>query len=169
MKCILWIVVLVLTCGFNSEAKKLIFLRFYDFSGHKFEKGQFIGTTDSSIVVQSDSTQLQIPISKIYSIKTKRSYGHNFLLSALIESVPLSIYYASTGEPRTNDNTLGGIIHDYYTVTPGEGAEIGVFIGVIGGAITGALVSGNSRTFIIDGDIEIWKRISSKIAPKGNP
>ena len=124
MKSILCIVILVITCSFYSEAKKQVFLRFYDFSGHKFEKGQFIRTSDSSIVVQSNSLQLQIPISRIYSIKTKRSYGHNFLLSALIESVPLSIYGASTGEPRTNDNTLGGIIHDYYAVTPGEGQKL---------------------------------------------
>ena len=128
----------ILICT-SVQAQKKTFLRFYDPSGHKFEKGQFITSTDSSIVVFRDSALIEIPISRINFIKTKRSYGNHALISSVIIGIPLTIYAMSTGEPATNENTISGILHDAVAFTPGEAAILGVFGSIVSGVITGAI------------------------------
>lgn len=158
MKCLLCLLTICVLTGLSVDAQKKIFLRFYDPSGHKFEKGQFVTSTDSSIVISRDTALIEIPISSIYSIKTKRSFGHHALVSSLVSGIPLTVYAVSTGEPHTNENTFSGMLHDATTFRPGEAAILGIFGGMVIGTITGAIISGQSKTFIIDGDIKKWKK-----------
>jgi hypothetical protein len=146
-----------------ANAQKKIFLRFYDFSGYKFEKGRLVTSTDSSIVVSRDTLLIEIPISKIYSIKTKRSYGHNALVSSFALAGTGGIIGYAVGEPKSNvkDKYLFGDFE-----SKGFTTTIGVFLGSLSGLLSGALISGGNQTFVIDGDQEIWKRISKKIATR---
>lgn len=166
MNQIIWLLLLIVMCSSSVLAQKKTFLRFYDAFGHKFEKGYLVGSTDSSIVVYRDSITLEIPISKIYTIKTRRSVGHNILISSFIEAIPLTIYAVSTGEPHINDNTFGGSLHDATTFMPGEAAVLGILGGIAGGTITAALLSEKSKTLIIDGNIENWNQMDSNIIRK---
>lgn len=175
MKHLIWIFLLNVLIHNHVEAEKKTFLRFYDFFGNKFESGVFIWENDSSIVIYKDSTNIVVPISKIFSIKTrgyflktKRSNGHNAIvhnaiISSVLVGVPLAIYGVATGEPRINDNTLGGIIHDYYTATPAEGAFLGVLGGVLVGSIAGVLLSVKHKTFVINGNIDNWHKLENRI------
>jgi len=166
MKHIVCLLALVMLIHTFASAQEKIFLRFYDFFGYKFEKGQFIASTDSSIVVSRDTLLIEILISSIYSIKTRRSFGHQTLVSSLITGIPLTIYAVSVGEPPTNENTFGGLLHDAIIFTPGEAAVLGILGGIGSGTILGALLSANNKTLLIGGDKEIWKRISKQITTK---
>ncbi len=163
MKKLICLLVLSILICTSVQAQKKTFLRFYDSYGHKFGKGQFVISTDSSIVVFRNTALIEIPISRIYLIRTKRSYGHNALVGSVLIGIPLTIYATSTGEPPTNENTFSGILHDSVTFTPGEAALLGVFGSVVGGAITGAILSGNSKILAIDGNIENWRQFESRI------
>jgi len=145
------------------QAQKKTFPRFYDAFGYKFEKGYYVGKTDSSIIVHRDSTTLEIPITRIFTVKTRRSVGHNILLSSLIEAIPVTVYAVSTGEPHTNEDTFSGLLHDAVTFTPGEAAILGVFGGMVGGTITGVLLSGKSKILLIDGNMENWNQMTGNI------
>ena len=164
--CLLTISVLI---NLSVVAQEKTFLRFYDFSGHKFEMGRIEMTTDSSIFVSRDTLMIEISVSNIYSIKTKRSFGHQALVSSFITGIPITFYAVSTGESKVNDGTAGGILHDGTTFTPGEAAIMGVFGGMVSGIIIGGIVSGRTQTFVINGDKEIWKKSRNNIALKGKP
>jgi hypothetical protein len=158
MKHIVCLLAMVMMIHTSADAQKKIFLRFFDFSGNKFEKGRLIASTDSSIVVSRDTLLIEIPISKIYSIKTKRSFGHQALVSSFALAIPAGIIGYSSGDPKSND-ALNIFTKD---VT----ASIGIFCGVLSGVLTGALVSRFNQTFVINGDKEIWKRLNKKITTK---
>jgi hypothetical protein len=145
-----------------SHAQKSTFLRLYNLSGHKFQKGHFAGTTDSSLYVYRDSSRIEIPISTIGYIKTKRSLGHNILFSAIPGAIAFAIFGYATGEPNeTTDNniTLGGVVHDMVTPTPAEGLQGGLIIGSVLGTAAGSLITVLSKrtTFRIDGSLDTWK------------
>lgn len=162
MKYIVCLLALVMLIYTPADAQKKIFLRFYDFSGHKFEKGQLVSTTDSFIVVFRDTVLIQVPISSIYSIKTKRSYGHNVLVSSFALAGAGGIIGYAIGDPKSdaNDYSFGDYSSkDFTTFT-------GAFLGSLSGILAGALISGGTQTFVINGDQEIWKRISKQITAR---
>jgi hypothetical protein len=159
MKHIVCLLAMVMMIHTSADAQKKIFLRFYDFSGYKFEKGRLIASTDSSIVVSRDTLLIEIPISKIYSIKTKRSYGHNALMSSFALAGTGGIIGYASGDPITEHSLI-------ISFTKPEAAFIGVFLGSLSGLLTGALISGGNQTFVIGGDKEIWKRINKQITTK---
>lgn len=163
MKYIVCLLVLGMLIYTSSDAQKKRFLRFYDFSGYKFEKGRVERTTDSSIVVSRDTLLIEIPISKIYSIKTKRSYGHNALVSSFALAATGGIIGYAVGEPKSNvkDKYIFGDYESKSFTTPS-----GAFLGVLSGILTGALISASNQTFVINGDQEIWKRINKQITTK---
>ena len=145
-----------------SQAQKRTFLRFYNLTGHKFQKGHFAGATDSSIYVYKDSGKIEIPASTIGYIKTKRSLGHNILVSAIPAAVTFAIYGLATGEAKQtteSDITLGGILHDATTFTPAEGFQAGLIVGGVAGTATGTLITALTKraTFRINGSLEDWR------------
>lgn len=156
MKHIVCLLALVILIHTSADAQKKRFLRFYDFSGYKFEKGQFVSSTDSSIIVFRDTSLIQIPISSIYSIKTKRSYGHNALVSSFALAGTGGIIGYASGDPKSEPSMI-------ISFTKPEAAFIGVFLGSLSGILTGALISGGNQTFVINGDQELWKRINKQI------
>lgn len=158
--CLLALVILIHT---SANAQKKRFLRFYDFSGHKFEKGRFERTTDSSIFVLRDASLIEIPVSKIYSIKTKRSYGHNALASSLALAITGGIIGYAVGEPKSNvkDKYVFGDYESKGFTTP-----TGAFLGGLSGILVGTLTSGGTQNFVINGDQEIWKRVSKQITAR---
>jgi hypothetical protein len=155
MKHIFCLLILGILVHTSVDARKKTFLRFYDFSGHKFEKGRFVASADSLVIVSRDTALIEIPISSIYSIKTKRSYGHNALMSSFALAVPAGIIGYSSGDPKSDDG--------WNMYTKDVTAFIGVVCGVLSGTLIGAIISGSNQTFVIDGDKEIWKRASSII------
>jgi len=162
MKRLFWLLTFSVLINLSVGAQEKTFLRFYDFSGHKFEKGQVVTFTDSSIVVFRDSALIQIPISSIASIKTKRSYGHNALVSSFALAVTGVIIGYAIGDPKSNSNnySFGDYSSKDFTTTTGA------FLGGFSGILTGAVISGSSQKFMINGDVEIWKQIRGKITLK---
>lgn len=163
MKHIVSLLVLVMLIYTSADAQKKRFLRFYDFSGHKFERGRVERTTDSSIFVLRDALLIEIPVSKISFIKTKRSYGQNALLSSLALAATGGIIGYAVGKPKSDVKytyDLGDYeSRDFTTFT-------GVVLGGLSGVLAGALISAGSQTFVINGDQEIWKRINKQITAK---
>lgn len=158
MKKLFPVLLLLVLVDTASRAQTRTFLRIYALTGNKIMKGHFAGTTDSSLLIYKDSGTKAIPFSSIGYIKTKRSLGHNMVISAVVGAVPSAIIGAASGEPPTNDNTFGGILHDAVTFTPGEAAAAGFFVGGIVGAGTGALITAftKSTTFRINGNLNDW-------------
>jgi len=132
----------------NTSAQKKTFIRLYDITGHKFAKGFFTGTTDSSIMLISRNIKTEIPVNKIGIIKTKRSAGNSMLTGALIGAVPGAIIFAagSTGDDG------------FLTYTLRDGIVGGFFGGAVAGAIVGAIVSAGKKRelYKIDGKMENW-------------
>ena len=146
-----------------SHAQKRVFLRLYSPAGNKFQKGYFAGTTDSSLFLYRDSSKTEIPVSDIGFIKTRRSLGHHLLVGALVVAVPSGIIGLASGEPRqtTSGNiSLGSILHDAFTLTPGEGLEVSLVVGGTAGAAGGAIVTASNKkyTYRVYGDRSNWKQ-----------
>jgi len=141
-------------------AQKRTFMRFYTILGDKFAKGYFAGITDSSIIVYRDTVKLEILISRIGTIKTKRSPGHTILISGLTGAVSLGILGSADGEPKINDGTPLGEFHDAIIFTPTKGFAIYGLAGGIVGIATGAVITlfRKSKIFEINENEENWKQ-----------
>jgi hypothetical protein len=152
------LLLLVLAC-YVLHAQKRTFLRIYSLAGNKINQGHFAGTTDSSLLIYKSDTSIEISAQYIGVIKTRRSLGHNVWVGAITGAIPLSILATTSGEPKVNDNTIGGVFHDAVTFTPAEAAIGGFIGGSVIGAASGALVTAFTRhgTFTINGSIDEWK------------
>jgi len=159
MKKLIILIAILLLITAVVQAQKRTFLRLYSLAGFKFQKGYLAGTTDSSLSIYKGGDTIEVPVVNIGYIKTKRSVGHSMWVGALAVGVPSIVYGAASGEPKVNDNTLGGLIHDATVFTPAEGAVTGAFLGGIIGAATGAIISaiGKSTTFKINGSLDEWR------------
>ena len=140
------------------QAQKKTFLRLYGVAGNKFNKGVFAGATDSSIFIYKDSNKVEIPISRIGTIKTRRSSGHTILISASTGAVLLGILGVASGESKVNDGTIGGALHNAFTVTPSEGLAQGLIIGGVLGTATGTIINIFRKKihFTINGNRQTW-------------
>jgi len=152
-------IILALNVTFLLHAQKKIFIRVYDRSGHKSAKGFLAGTTDTSVLILKDSVPMSIHVSGIGYIKTKRSIGHTILISSIIGGATAGIIGAASGEKDINDGTLGGSIHDAFSITPAEGFAAGFILGSIISGGTGAIIhaAGRHHTFTINGNLENFK------------
>lgn len=162
MRKIYFLFFLQLFIYYNSQEQTRTFLRLYNISGNKFQKGHFAGSTDSSIYIHKDSGKMEISVLKIGYIKTRRSLGHNILLSATPAAVGFGVLGLATGEAREttdNDVTLPGVLHDLTTFTPEEGLAAGLILGGLAGTATGSLITVLTKrtTFSIGGDIATWQ------------
>jgi len=147
---ILILILALLSCGLfyaqKEKTKAAPFIRVYDLNGKKIAKGRIASLTDTSLVTGPREKPVNIDVSRIGSIKTKRSAGHNIFLGAVIGTATGAILgIASGGE----DEWWG----------QGEGAAVGgLTMGAIGagvGAITA--IFKKSDTYDIEGDITKWK------------
>ena len=136
-------------------------MRFYTIAGKKFESGHYGGSTDSSVFIYKNKTdssinvyknkeKIEIPISKIGVIRTRRSTGHSIMVGAITGGVPLGILGAATGEEPQPGS--------FFTFTAGQQLKAGLVIGGILGAAVGSLIPGPKKriVFIINGSRVRW-------------
>ncbi len=91
MRKVLYLLLLIIIFNSTLEAQKKTYMRFYTVVGKKFESGFYGGSTDSSIAVYKNKEKIEIPVSKIGVIRTRRSLGHSILVGAAIGGVPLGL------------------------------------------------------------------------------
>lgn len=143
---------------FNVQAQKTIFVRVYDLSGHKIDKGRVHAVTDTSLQLEGESKPTNISARTIGTIKTKHSGGNNVLIGAI------------TGLAVGGGLGLAGTDKDDFLIdSKGEGAAAGALVGVpLGAAIGGlSILLKNSKTYSIDGDLTKWKSFQTMIGDRG--
>lgn len=173
MKSLLISVSLFIVTAAQSQTKT--FVRIFDEAGKKIYKGYLIQTLDSSLVLlkskdypllktlenhltlsKNDTKTYEIPITKIASIKLRRSFGHTVLMTSLIAAGSFAILGAVSTLATTDDPT--GIVLD----SPALGF---IFIAASGasGALTGSIIAGTrSRpVFKINRSQERWIKAKS--------
>jgi hypothetical protein len=150
MRKVLYLLLLIIIFNSTLEAQKKTYMRFYTVAGKKFESGFYGGSTDSSIAVYKNKEKIEIAVSKIGVIRTRRSLGHSMLVGAAIGGVPLGLIGVASGEEPQPGS--------YYTFTSGQQLKLGLFLGGIFGAAIGSLIHGfQKRTaFIINGSSVRW-------------
>jgi len=151
--CLLMVVAIV------GEAQK--FIRVYDTRGHKIAKGNVVdgSSTDSVLVIERGNSIDTVPIQKISYIKTKHSFGNNILIGTAIAAPTLAIISVIGNQPCDNC---------FFSTTDGEAAAGGFIVGAAAGAVIGAItgVFKNSKTGIINGDMQKWHEVRLKLAQK---
>lgn len=130
----------------ETKNKAALFVRVYDLNGEKISKGRIASLTDTSLVAGTREKPVNIDVSRIGFIKTKRSVGNNILWGAVI----------GTGFGAIAGFTTGG---EGEWWGQGEGAGgFGLIFGAMG-AGTGAITAifKKSNTYPIDGEPIKWK------------
>jgi len=131
------------------QSQKKTFVRIFDLEGKKTHTGFLAQTSDSSIILLSNKSTIEVPIDQIGVIKLRRSIGHTILVSTLIGAGSLAILGAATADP---DAWIFG-----YTV--GEGVAAGLLVGGMAGAGIGGIIGGTLRRpiFTIAGKQINWE------------
>ena len=75
----LLLLLVVVTFTLNAESKSR-FVRLIDKQGNKIAKGRIVNLADSTLVIERNGREIQVPVSKINYIITCRSAGHNILI-----------------------------------------------------------------------------------------
>jgi len=156
-----FIITLLLLSNINysqNASSKNEFTRVYNKNSKKINKGKVVAVLDSVLQLKRNDRLINIPVTDIGYIKTKRSAGNNILVGSIIGSVSGALIGAvsSNEETKTDSNWLFGE-YEYTTGTsPGTGAISGAGAGIMVGALVGAGVSvfKNSQTFVINGNKE---------------
>lgn len=148
-------ILLLSSISLQVFSQKSLYIRVYNLEHKKIVKGRILSTTDTSLKLRVRNDTIDISVSIIGMIKTKRSPGHNILVGAMIGTSAGAIAGAATAEP---DKILG--------YSAGEGAILGVILGAPVGAIIGAatLIFKKSEKIIIDGDSTKWKAFREKLS-----
>ncbi len=136
-------------------AQKTIFIRVYNLSGKKINKGHLLSVTDSTLLLEGKNSSLIIPVTSIGFIKTNRSAGNNLLIGSLAGGATLAIAGAVSSNP---DKTI-------LSFTPAQGAATGAAIGLPVGAMIGALdmLFKHSKKYLINGDTIKWKLFQATV------
>lgn len=137
----------------TAQSQSKTFVRIFDDAGKKTHKGFLVQTSDSSLTLSTNETTYEIPISKIATIKLRRSFGHTVLLTSLIVGGSFAILGAATADP---DAWILGY-------TAGEGALGGFILGAASGALAGSIVAGtrNRPIFEVNRNRERWMKAKS--------
>lgn len=82
MRKLIWVLLL---CFFaeSARAQKPIFLRLYNSSGKKIDRGELFQMSDTSITLTRKNIFTETPITKVELIKSKRTTGHRILITSL--------------------------------------------------------------------------------------
>ena len=156
---------------YQVGAQKMTFIRVYDTNDRLMTKGYILKATDTSLQLKvSKKDTIILPVAKIGIIKTKRSAVNSILIGATAGAIPFGILGLSSGENKVNDNTIGGGIHDLFTITPTEGMIMGLLLGGAGGAAIGALSTliKKPKSFVIHSNPEKWKEFQSYVTKDNN-
>ena len=146
---------------FAIEGQAQKFIRVFDTKGHKIAKGNVVdgSSTDSVLVIERGNSIDTVPIQKISYIKTKHSFGNNILIGTAIAAPTLAIISVIGNQPCDDC---------FFSTTDGEAAAGGFIVGAAAGAVIGAItgVFKNSKTGIINGDMQKWHEVRLKLAQK---
>jgi hypothetical protein len=147
MKYLIIAIILILSINVSAQNEVVdanIFIRIYNLQGKKIEKGKIKSISNTSIELYSKGKTIEVPLSKIGIIKTKRSAGNNVAKGALIGGVSLAVLGYSDGD----DNSGLALFS----------ATDKAAFGLVGGGILGAAIGGvtsifkKSKLYIIDGN-----------------
>jgi hypothetical protein len=136
------------------------FLRVYDLQGKRISKGEIISISEESLQLSINKGYIEIPVSNIGSIKTKRSAGNNILIGAAVGTATAVILSDATSMPRNTSNTFN------LQLSPSGGllAAGAAFGGIVGGAIGGITsLFKNPKKHEINGDRGKWKAFMEAI------
>jgi len=154
-----------------AQSQMKTFVRIFDENGNKIHKGYLIQTLDSSLVLlkskdypllktlgnhlalSKNTKTYEIPITKIATIKLRRSFGHTVLLTTLIAGGSFAIFGAATADPTAW----------LFAYTAGEGALAGFILGTVPGAMAGSIIAGTrSRpVFNVNMKQEQWMKVKA--------
>jgi outer membrane lipoprotein SlyB len=150
------LIVSVTIYGQNDNKNKQMFVRIYNLEGKKINKGKVIAVTDSTLQLNRMKGVERINLKDIGMVKTKRSAGNNVLMGSAIGATSMAILGAASADP---DAWI-------FSYSAGEGAAAGAFLGGTAGAAIGGItiLFKNSKTFLINGDIEKWKAFQEMIS-----
>ncbi|HEX8332280.1 MAG TPA: hypothetical protein VF622_06635 [Segetibacter sp.] len=160
------LVLITLLSSSTIHAQKKIFIRLFSPTGEKFAKGFYGGTTTSSIIIyksRTDSSKIlyknkervEIPVSSIGVIKTKRSKGNGALIGYAIGGGTLGILGLVSGESNPEGFEAGR----------GESFVFGNILGGLTGVAVGSIIQGLKKgyTFKINGSNTLWLEQKSLI------
>ena len=107
---------------------------------------------------RDDTTWIEIPYTKIGSIKTKRSVGNSIAIGSGIGGITGGTFFALLFNEVNRD--LGGQPESSSTIAA---FTAGFVLGGVEGTIVGAIVGGlrKKEKFIINGNIENWKKFKA--------
>ena len=149
MKKILFVCITLVFC-LPAIAQKKIFLRFYNSSGKKVNKGFLIDVSGNTLSLQRRHDTVNIPMREIYKIKTRRSVGHSMLIGvAVVGSVGALVgggIGANFGNRENRGNAITGVL---------SGILVGGYAGAAFGGVNGLLTK--RQNFIINGDLQQWE------------
>ncbi len=143
----IFITLLFFSVILNANSQKKTFLRIYDSSGKKIAKGFFGGVSDSTITVFKDRQPMQIAISQIGNIKTKRSIGHSILVTGVVFTIGTA---ASLQFGVTINDAGENLFWKAAAASIFVGTLSGVFLGGLGGKLK------RSENFDINGNAGTW-------------
>ena len=157
MKNLIFAITLILginVCAQNGFENTNLFVRVYDLQGNKIGKGKILSISETSLQLNRKGESVEIPVSSIGSIKTKRSAGNNVLIGAVIGATSMAILGTATADPD-----------DGWGWTAAEGAAGGALGGALGGAAIGGItiLFKNSKSYEINGDKAKWKAFKEMI------
>lgn len=139
------LIVIMAFCAISSSSigQNFGFARVFDANGTKIAKGRVISVTESVLQLAKNNQMIDVPVSDIGTIKTKRSEYHNIAIGAGFGALTGAFLGIASAD---EDAFLG------YNEIEGAlgGAILGAPIGAAVGGLTG-LFKG-SRTFDIGGD-----------------
>lgn len=142
----------------NNDLEK-IFVRIYDMKGRKIATGKILSVTDDGIGLKAKKKPVNIALSDIGRIKTKRSGGHNVLMGAGVGALTGIALGVVSSDPDAG----------FLSYSAGDGAVGGgIMLGTAGAAIGGITVLfKKSKTYTIEGDAVKWEEFRTAIGDGG--
>jgi hypothetical protein len=146
----------------TAQSQRETFVRIIDDHGKTIHKGFLIKTSDSSLTLSlsKNETTFEIPVSKINTIKLRRSFGHTLLLSTLIVTVPFAIIAATDNNSESSTTSLA--TGAYFTGVDYSSSTAGILaIGAGLGAAAGGIIGGTrSRpSYKVNMNLKQWMKV----------
>lgn len=146
------------SCNLYAQ-KKGLFIRVFDSTGKRIDKGYITAITDSTVMLNSYKGHDTIAVRDIASIRTKHNPAHNIMIGIGIGGATgLILGIAGTSSSKSS-NTEFEPVSD-------EGVVLGSFVlGMSAGALVGGLSNSlkNYEYFVIKGDPAKWKVFQARV------
>jgi hypothetical protein len=144
MKTRLIVIIALWAISSGAVGQNFGFARVFDEKGMKIAKGKVVSVTESLLQLRRNGQVIDLPVSDIFSIKTKRSAGNNIAIGAGVGAVTMAIL----GIVSADEDAY------IFAYNETEGAASGLLLGAPMGAAVGGITAlfKGSRTFDIGGD-----------------